>query len=53
MHGLPFLRPIFTDRDARPTPFGDSIFLCLRKVGEKDKPRGLRSPLDPRGNVLV
>ena len=36
--------------DRRP-PVAPS-FVARRKIGEKDKPRGLRPPLDPRGNVL-
>ena len=33
-------------------PPGAPSFVARRKIGEKGVPRGLRPPLDPRGNVL-
>ena len=35
---------VFTGRAACPTPFGDHIFLCLKKDMEERQIKGLRPP---------
>ena len=43
---------VFTNRSTLPTPSGGTIFLCLKKDSGERQTKGLRPPLDPRGNVL-
>ena len=43
---------VFTGRSARPTVSDGSIFRCTTKDRGERRAKGLRPPLDPRGNVL-
>ena len=50
--GHVFLFCVFTGILFSVGPPGAPSFVARRKIGEKGVPRGLRPPLDPRGNVL-
>ena len=50
--GVIFLFCVFMGILLSVGPPGAPSFVARRKIGEKGVPRGLRPPLDPRGNVL-